>query len=396
MMKPTYLPAISMASVAFVFLNFGLPIRADDLGFSATAIGGTYAIFTGTVLLVRPVVGFCLDKFGRRWFFTAAFLFYVVAMTWFAFSHTLVDFYIARFLQGLGAATMWVSVRTMVAALYESETRGEAMGKLTTTSVRGSMYGAVFGFTLLGFLPMAYAWQWAFLGYAVMAAFALFWTLFKVRETQPQLSVAEGAEASQNAEQSAEQSTDHSSEFVLAPDLKRIFVIVFFTAFASALIEPIYLIYLRNKFEVGVQLLAFVFLPSGIVFAILPKYAGRWSDQWGRAPLIAIGVVFAGLVSILLPFWPNLWLVAVSYILFSVGWAMADPAIDAIVADLSDPRFRGRVMGLLEAFAGVGAACGPLVGGYLYDNWSAVAAFSSNGVILLMAAALTLFWFGRK
>ena len=90
-----YLTAVFLGSTAFVFLNFGLPIRADDLGITAFGIGGMYAVFTGTMLLVRPVVGFCLDRFGRRWFFTFAFVFYTVSMFVMAYSTSIVDFYLA-------------------------------------------------------------------------------------------------------------------------------------------------------------------------------------------------------------------------------------------------------------------------------------------------------------
>lgn len=74
--KTPYLNAVFLGSGAFVFINFGLPVRADDLGISAAAIGGMYAVFTATMLLFRPLVGYCLDRFGRRWFFAFAFMFY--------------------------------------------------------------------------------------------------------------------------------------------------------------------------------------------------------------------------------------------------------------------------------------------------------------------------------
>ena len=67
---------------------------------------------------------------------------------------------------------MWVTARTMIADLHETNGRGAAMGRLTTTSVRGSMLGAVYGFTLLGFFAYAQAWLWAFGGYAVAALVA--------------------------------------------------------------------------------------------------------------------------------------------------------------------------------------------------------------------------------
>ncbi len=373
---PSYLTAVFLGSTAFVFLNFGLPIRADDLGISAFGIGGMYAVFTGTMLLVRPVVGYCLDRFGRRWFFTAAFIFYCAAMSVLAMSETLTDFYVARFLQGLGASLMWVSARTIIADLNDAAMRGVAMGRLTSTSVQGSMLGAVYGFTLLGMLPMSAAWFWAFAGYAAAALFGLAWALFFMRETRA--------------------TTTHTGRVRIpwSADLRRVLIVVFLSAFASALIEPIYLIFLKNKFSLGMHMLAFAFLPAGLVFAVLPRYAGQWSDRWGRGPVIATGIAFAGLVSIALPYWPSLLFVAVSYILFAVGWAMASPAEDALVADLAPAEARGTVIGAKEGAAGLGAALGPLLGGYVYDQWAPELAFALNGCLLLVTAVVTYFWFG--
>ena len=375
--KPTYLNPVFFGSFAFVFLNFSLPIRADDLGIDAIGIGGMYATFTGTMLIIRPIVGYCLDRFGRNWFFSSAFLFYVAAMIAFAQSTDIYDFYLARFLQGIGASLMWVSARTIIADLNDSSTRGSAMGRLTTTSVRGSMVGASYGFTLLGFMPMQSAWVWAFGGYAAASLLALFWS-FSVKPEVP--------------------APVHHGEKISIPwslKLSQVFLVVFLSAFASALIEPIYLLFLKNKFDVSVLTLAFVFLPSGLVYAVLPRYAGQWSDHWGRGPIIAIGIALAGCVSIALPYLGSLILIAISYILFSIGWATASPAEDALVADMAPQRLRGTVLGAREAAAGVGAALGPLAGGFIYEYWAQEMAFVVNGVLLLVTSILALFWFRK-
>ncbi|XOV84971.1 MAG: MFS transporter [bacterium] len=374
--KSPYLNAVFLGSGAFVFINFGLPVRADDLGISATAIGGMYAVFTATMLLFRPLVGYCLDRFGRRWFFASAFMFYSAAMIVFARSTDLTDFYIARFLQGIGASLMWVSARTMVADVLPIENRAEGMGQLLTISVRGSMLGAVYGFTLLGMMPMAQAWIWAFSGYAVLALLGWVWALTQVKETRIHSPPAMVREKLQ-----------------WTPPLRRILIIVFISGFASALIEPVYLLFLKQKFDLHVTLLALAFLPAGLVYAILPRYAGRWADKFGRVRLIAAGIVCAGLVSAALPFWPGLMLVAASYILFAVGWALAGPAEDALVADLAPPGLLGTVLGAREAAAGFGAALGPLAGGFIYDHVSQAGTFVFNGVLLGLAAILVLIWY---
>ena len=165
---------------------------------------------------------------------------------------------------------------------------------------------------------------------------------------------------------------------------------VFTTAFASALIEPIYLIFLKNKFDLALPVLAALFLPAGLVHAVLPKYSGQWSDRWGRAPLIALGVTLAGLVSMALPWWPVVWLIALSYIVFAVGWAMASPAVDALAADLAPEHARGTVLGMKEAAMGLGAATGPIIGGLIYEYWSQELAFALNGLLLILTAGFVL------
>ena len=53
----------------------------------------------------------------------------------------------------------------------------------------------------------------------------------------------------------------------------------------------------------------------------------------------------------------------------------------------------GRVMGSKEAAAGIGAALGPLVGGFIYENAAQEAAFVVNGFILTITAWLVWMWF---
>ena len=375
-MSANHLPAIFLGSTAFVFINFGLPIYADELGLDALMIGGTYTVFMLTILFVRPLVGVGLDRLGRRGFFILSFAFYCIAMLAFSYAEGVEGLYLARFLQGMGASFMWVTAQTMVADISDVQSRGVAMGKLTTNSVRGSMIGAIYGFTLLGFMPLQAAWPIAFLGYAFIAAIAFFWRLVKVKETRTETA-------------------KFDPRFELSMPLRKIFVLVFLTGFASALIEPIYLLYLKNKFDMHLVVLAWVFLPAGLVFAFLPRYSGAWSDRFGRGPIIAVGISFAGMVSLALPFWPFVVLVSLSYIFFSVGWAFANPAIDALVADHAPPSARGRVIGLQEGAAGLGAAFGPLVGGAMYEHVSPLSAFVSNGIILLISAVLAWHWFAR-
>lgn len=83
---------------------------------------------------------------------------------------------------------------------------------------------------------------------------------------------------------------------------------------------------------------------------------------------MALGMAGAGVLSLALPRLPGLvWLIGL-YTLTAVGWAMADPAEAALVADLAGTSGRGRAYGLYTFANSLGATIGPLLGGWLYDH----------------------------
>lgn len=368
---------ILYGSAAFGFLSFALPIYSRDLGANAISIGGLYTAFTGSMLLFRPLIGIALDRFGRRWFFASAFLFFIVSMIAFAFATGLTGLYIARFLQGIGASLMWVSARTIIADTTSDEGRGKAMGQLSAKSTQGGMIGAAYGFTLIGLLPMSLAWQLAFVGYAIASLIAFVLSL-KMPETIPERTV------------------ESAVRLKLTVPMRKIMVIVFLSGFASALIEPIYLIFLQDKFKLPVEYLALAFFPAGLAFAFVPQRSGRLSDKYGRSILIASGIALCGIVCILLPWLPSIFLVAALYVFFSIGWALARPAENALVGDLASEASRGRVFGYKEASASLGYALGPLAGGLVYETLGVHWTFFINGSMLFGTAALTYVWFPRQ
>lgn len=60
---------IALGSLAFGMLMFLLPLYARRLNSTALEIGGLYSAFSITTMVVRPVVGWGLDRIGRKPFF---------------------------------------------------------------------------------------------------------------------------------------------------------------------------------------------------------------------------------------------------------------------------------------------------------------------------------------
>jgi MFS family permease len=178
--------------------------------------------------------------------------------------------------------------------------------------------------------------------------------------------------------------------------LLRLMLIVFLTGASSSLISPLLMIFLQDRFTTDVPTLAIAFIPAALVYAYLPGRLGSLSDRFGRAPLMAIGLVGAGLVSLAMPAAGSLIFLAALWVLEAVGFSAASPAEAALVADLAGQNVRGTGYGLYMFASGVGFTLGPLIGGWLYDKAGHAIPFYINGILLFVGAGLVLWLLGRR
>jgi DHA1 family multidrug resistance protein-like MFS transporter len=355
-------------SLPFTFLYFGLPIYSKELGASALEIGGLFSTFTATTIVLRPLVGWALDRLGRKQFFIIALGIYALAMVAFAFAISLPGLYAARFLQGTGSSFLWISVYTIVADLAQPQARGRALGRIDQVTAQGGLVGIFAGFIILSLLDSQAGWQITFLGFAAMTVIGMGLAWKQVPETRPRV-------------QPETRIRYRPSRRMLA-----LLLVVLITGASEAMIGPIYLIFLQDKFTTNIETLAWAFFPAGIAMATLAGRLGALSDRFGRLPMMVLGLAGSGLFSLLLPEFSALIWLAVSYTLLSVVWMISEPAETALVADLTGSQQRGLSYGLYDLIGGLGAVIGPLIGGVLYDQIGQSSPFYLNGAILLLSA----------
>ena len=368
-----FLP-ILLGSTAFAILEFVLPVYGKRLGASALEIGGMFSIFAVTMTLIRPFVGWAMDRFGRKRFLVVALLARAGSLILFAAAADLIGLYLARFAQGIAASLTWISAYAIAADLASPDARGSAAGRVDEAAGRGGLYGALVGFTILGWLPLYTGWPILFAGYALLAVVGA-WMIWKnVPETKPAPTVqAQGQRAK-----------------VVSKSLFRLMVIVFIVGGSTAMVSPLLLVLLQDKFTTEVSILAIASIPAALINGFLPSRLGRLSDRFGRAPMIAVGLTASGLVSLFMPGLPAMsWLVAL-WALEALGWAIAAPAQEALVADLTARETRGTAYGLYSFASSLGATFGPLVGGWLYDAVGHAVPFYLNGLVLFFGAIWVL------
>ncbi len=368
---------ILLCSLPIFTLSFVLPIYAKRLGASAVDIGSLFSLMAIVMIVTRPIVGWSLDRVGRKMFFIAGLLCYVGAMGVFALAETVSTLYLARLIQGIGGALTWLTAYTIVTDLAPSTSRGEALGLVDSASHRGAFYGMLAAMALIGGLPLRAGWFVLFMGFAVLAAVGAGLAYRRIPETR---SASPQAPTGKRA---------------LSWPVFKLLVVVAVVGGASALTRPLILIFLQDKFTTDIRLLALAFVPAGLVMSFLPSYLGRLSDHLGRVPLVILGLVGSGVMSFLIPQASTLGWFMVVCTFKACSMVIAAPAQKALLGDLTAPEERGTGYGLY-AFAGsLGAAVGPLAGGWLYETIGPTAPFYANAILLLAGAVWVIVFFGR-
>jgi EmrB/QacA subfamily drug resistance transporter len=126
-----------------------------------------------------------------------------------------------------------------------------------------------------------------------------------------------------------------------------------------------------------------------ITLASLILLGGSLGDRYGRRRIFEIGVVWFVAASALCAVAPSIEVLVAARVVQGVGGALLTPGSLAIIEATFHRDDRGRAIGAWSALTGVGAAIGPLVGGYLIDDVSWRAIFLINiplGVFVVWAS----------
>ncbi len=166
-------------------LLLGMLLDALDQTIVSTALptivgdlhGGSHLAWVVTAYLLSstvstPLWGKLGDQYGRKVFFQAAIVIFVIGSALAGFSHTMTELIAFRALQGLGGGGLMVGAQTIIGDVVSPRDRGRYMG----------LFGAMFAVAtvigpLIGGLCVTYlSWRWVFYINLPLGILALFVT----------------------------------------------------------------------------------------------------------------------------------------------------------------------------------------------------------------------------
>ncbi len=145
-------------------------------------------------------------------------------------------------------------------------------------------------------------------------------------------------------------------------------------AFLEATVTNVALPTIALDLGTGISGLQWVLNGYLLTLSALILLGGSLGDRYGRRLLFVIGVTWFTLASAACALAPSVDVLIAARVVQGVGGALLTPASLAIIEATFHPDDRGRAIGAWSAFTGVGAAVGPLLGGYLIDavSWRAI------------------------
>ena len=151
--------ALFMENMDSTVIATSLPAIAADIGTNPLALKLAVTSYLFSLAVFIPASGWTADRFGARTVFRAAIAVFIIGSIGCAMSGSLLDFVIARIVQGMGGAMMTPVGRVVLVRTIAKRDLLNAMAWVTMPALIGPVIGPPVG----GFITTYASWHWIFI-----------------------------------------------------------------------------------------------------------------------------------------------------------------------------------------------------------------------------------------
>lgn len=334
---------------------------AAELGMDAAAIGRAVAVEGITAVLVTPLVGWLVDRYGRRpWLMAGNIMLMVTGLLYLFVDQEGPLLYLAQMCWGVGMVMGFNSAGTMTADIAPSDRMAEALGLFGAANLGMNAISP----TIAELLAGSVGWKYVF---AASASAGLLAALLSTRIVEP--------ERHEPREQDVQIP-------VLGGPLLRVYGT---TILMTAAFTALFTLHQPFALELGVSEVRSFFVGFAIVALTVRLAGGRLIDRFGVLRSSVVALVLYAAVPPMLGILGPAHLFAIGAMM-GLGHGIAYPALTALAIERADAVSRGMVVSIIHGAFNGGHAFFAYALGWAAAQWDYSTAFWAAGAMTLAGA----------
>lgn len=334
-------------SASYNMLIPELPTYLSSLG-GADYKGFIISLFTLTAGLSRPISGQLIDTIGRKPVLIIGTFVCIICGFLYPILGTVSGFLLLRLFHGFSTGFSPTSMMTYVSDVVPNNRLGEALGW------QGLFFGIglALGPALGNFIKMYYSFDVLFYCSSLVAFISLA-LIMNLKETL----IAKKSFTFQTLK--------ISKHAIFAPEAIPPAVVTFLTYLAFGMILTLIPDWSEH---LGIAYKGLFFIIFTISSLLIRLIAGKLSDNYGRVPLIFIGLVILLISLMIMGYFQTISGLMMASVAYGIAMGILSPALNAWTVDLSNPEHKGRAIATMFIGLEAGIGFGALLSGIYYQN----------------------------
>ncbi|MBS4219962.1 multidrug efflux MFS transporter NorA [Bacillus sp. FJAT-49711] len=371
--------AVVLMNLFIAFLGIGLvipviPTIMNELDLSGSVVGNMVAAFALMQLIVSPIAGRWVDRFGRKRMIVIGLIIFGISEFLFGVGKTVEVLFISRMLGGVSAAFIMPAVTAFIADITTLQTRPKALGYMSAAISTGFIIGPGVG----GFLAEI-STRAPFFFAAGLALFAAILSIITLKEPE------------RNTEQVVVAGQKAGIKRIFTPLYFIAFMIILISSFGLAAFESLFSLFVDHKFSFTPRDIAIMITGGAIVGAIFQvAFFDRLMKWMGEIRLIRYSLIVSTVLVLLMTIVSSYFTILLVTITVFVGFDLMRPAVTTYLSRIAENE-QGFVAGMNSMFTSIGNVVGPMIGGILFDlNLNFPFYFAT--IVLSIGIGLTFAW----
>jgi MFS family permease len=363
-----------------------------ELGASKELLGGLLMLETVTQFLTQLPGGILADRLGRRRVIVYSSLFRIAAPIIFFFSTHWVHTAPGIILNSLAMLGM-PAINALIAESLTLQRRGAGLAVYRMITWMPMIITSLLGGIIMDYYGIIQGMQLCFFASLLVSIISTIMR-WKFRTETLELTPISGEVASDQRRSLNEWFTQ---QFRMIPrEMWILIVIASISGFAMRVVFSFMVVYSVEIIGLTTTEWGLLGTVVSLISTVLTIPAGSLTDRIGRKPCIIISRILSPISIMGFTVASNFWQLSIFRAMSGAAqgfggivWGvMGGPAWQALVADVTPPKNRGRMMGMMGTISGIVGTPASWIGGYMYDNISPNLPFQTSFLLDLVGTGL--------